>query len=80
VEVSVVDGFETIAAERHEEKTEGEQGKPGYRSEFRYGSFCRVISLPEGTKEDDLKATYADGILEVRAPVSNKPVTPNKIR
>jgi HSP20 family protein len=29
----------------------------------------RDIPLPDGVKEDDIKATYNDGILEVRVPL-----------
>jgi HSP20 family molecular chaperone IbpA len=50
----------TIKAERREEK------KDGHRSEFRYGSFTRSISLPRGVDEDDVTAKYTSGILEVR--------------
>ncbi|MDE3139141.1 MAG: Hsp20/alpha crystallin family protein, partial [Acidobacteriota bacterium] len=40
----------------------------GYRSEFRYGEFEREVSLPDGGESKDVKATYKDGILEVRIP------------
>jgi HSP20 family protein len=53
---------------RHEEKTE-HKGKEGYRSEFRYGTFSRTVSLPGPVSQDDIRATYDDGILEVRIPV-----------
>ncbi len=66
VDVSVSDGMLHIRAER-EEKSE-HKSKAGYRSEFRYGSFTRSISLPAGAREEDITATYKDGVLEVRAP------------
>ncbi len=58
-EVKVLDGVLTIHAERQEE-TEGKR-----RSEFRYGSFTRQISLPQGAEEKDITAKYEKGILEV---------------
>lgn len=70
VDVSVSDGMLHIRAER-EEKSE-HKSKNGYRSEFRYGSFSRSVALPAGAKEEDITATYKDGVLEVRAPA---PVT-----
>ena len=70
VDVSVSEGMLHIRAER-EEKTE-HKSKDGYRSEFRYGSFSRSVALPPGAKEEDITATYKDGVLEVRAPA---PVT-----
>jgi HSP20 family protein len=66
VDVSVSEGMLHIKAER-QEKTE-HKDKTGYRSEFRYGSFSRSVSLPPGTLEEDITATYKDGVLEVRAP------------
>jgi HSP20 family protein len=60
VEITVDNGVLTIKAERREEK------KEGGRSEFRYGSFTRSVTLPTGADEDDVTATYGDGILEVR--------------
>jgi HSP20 family protein len=60
VELTVDNGVLTIKAERREEK------KEDGRSEFRYGSFTRSVTLPTGAEEDDVTATYGDGILEVR--------------
>ena len=59
VEVMVGAGYLTIRAERHD-KTEGK-----HRSEFRYGSLTRSLALPANADEDDIKATYHDGILTV---------------
>jgi HSP20 family protein len=66
VDVSVAEGMLHIKAER-EEKSE-QKSKTGYRSEFRYGSFTRTIALPPGAREEDVTASYRDGVLEVRAP------------
>ncbi|MDQ0756488.1 Hsp20/alpha crystallin family protein [Arthrobacter sp. B3I4] len=66
VDVSVSGGMLHIRAER-EEKSE-HKSKDGYRSEFRYGSFTRSVALPPGAKEEDITASYKDGVLEVRAP------------
>jgi len=53
---------------RHEEKSE-HKDKEGYRSEFRYGTFSRSVSLPGPVSESDIRATYDDGVLEVRIPL-----------
>ena len=69
VEITVADRMLTLRAERRSEtKTED---KKGYRSEFHYGSFSRSVRLPAGAGEDDVKASYNDGILEVRIPVDD---------
>jgi HSP20 family molecular chaperone IbpA len=63
VEITVGDGVLTVKAERREEK------KGGGRSEFRYGSFTRSVTLPTGADEENVAASYRDGILEVRTPI-----------
>ena len=67
VEITVSDGMLHIHAERHQEdKTEDKH----YRHrELRYGSFTRDLPLPEGVSEGDVKASYKDGILEIRVPL-----------
>jgi HSP20 family protein len=67
VEITVSDGMLRLSAERRSETTT--EDKKGYRSEFRYGSFSRSVRLPAGAGEDDVTATYDDGILEVRIPI-----------
>jgi HSP20 family protein len=77
VEITMLDRSLRITAERREEKKEEEGG--GYRSEFRYGRFSRVVPLPAGATEDDVSASYADGILEVRVPVVKEVAEGRKI-
>jgi HSP20 family protein len=67
VELTVDNGMLTLHAERHEEKEQRAHRRR--RSEFRYGSFSRSIPLPAGATEDDVKAVYKNGILEVRIPL-----------
>lgn len=66
VEVRVRDHAVEIRGERREETSSEEKGVR--RSEFRYGSFSRVVPLPEGAKESDVHASYKDGILEIDVP------------
>ncbi len=72
VEVTVRDHRLVLRAERREDTTTEEQGVK--RSEFRYGSFSRVVPLPPEAKDDDVTATYKDGVLEVRVPVVSEAV------
>src|SRR5262249_17916578 len=67
VEIHVRDHVLSIAAERREALEEREKNR--YRSEFRYGRFERHVPLPPGATSDDVRATYKDGILEVRVPL-----------
>jgi HSP20 family protein len=72
VKVEVTDGQLIIAGDR---KRESEEEKDNFhRCEREYGSFYRSIPLPEGTKLEDVKATFADGVLEVSAPLPARPV------
>ncbi|WP_028267027.1 Hsp20/alpha crystallin family protein [Arthrobacter sp. MA-N2] len=70
VEITLGEGFLEIRAERQEKKEEKDKGS--YRSEFRYGSFVRRIPLPDSVQQDDISASYKDGVLEVRAPIPEK--------
>jgi HSP20 family protein len=67
VEITVTDHTLHLRAERRFESRSEEA--TGYHSEFRYGSFERIEQLPAGATVDDVTATYADGILELRIPV-----------
>jgi HSP20 family protein len=66
VEITVSDHMLHIRAERRSKEEKEE--KSYRRHELRYGSFTRTIPLPEGTSESAVKASYKDGILEVRVP------------
>ena len=78
VELSVSDDTLHIRAER--QLTSERKDKDSYRSEFRYGSFVRHIPLPAGGDADDVKATYKDGVLEVRVPVAEEKKSATKSR
>jgi HSP20 family protein len=69
VDISVSDHVLEIRAERRQETHVDE--KDGYRTEFRYGSFLRSFRLPKGATEDDIEATYKDGILQVKIPLDD---------
>jgi HSP20 family protein len=70
VKVEVTDGHLAISGER---KSETEESKDNvYRCERSYGSFYRAVPLPEGAKLEDVKATFAAGVLEVSVPLPAK--------
>jgi HSP20 family protein len=66
VSVDISDNAVTVQGERKGESQEEREGL--YRSERTYGSFCRVIPLPEGAITEEAKATFRDGVLEVTMP------------
>jgi HSP20 family protein len=66
VKVDVTEGAVTIQGDRQQEHKEEREGV--YRSERSYGSFCRVIPVPEGAITDQAKANFKDGVLEITMP------------
>lgn len=71
--VTVEDGYLVIHGERREEQHDQ------HRSEVRHGSFSRRIALPRGCTGEDVKATYAQGVLTVSLPVDGETPEPLKI-
>jgi HSP20 family protein len=67
VKVEVTDGYLAISGERKNESEKKEDNV--YRRERSYGSFYRAVPLPDGVKLEDVKATFADGVLEVSVPL-----------
>jgi HSP20 family protein len=75
ISVEFDDGALTISGER---ERAGEVRNDGfYRFERRFGSFSRTVGLPQGATEDDVKADYRDGVLEIKVA---KPETPKPRR
>ena len=64
VKVSVYNGVLTIRGERKQEKEEN--GKKFHRVERKYGSFTRSFTLPDNVDENDIKAAFKDGILNLQ--------------
>lgn len=60
----------TIRGERREEQ------KDKNHREFHYGAFSRSIRLPQEVQADQVKASYKDGVLEVRVPTSPSQAQP----
>lgn len=64
IDVSVKDGVLSLHAETTKEEEKQERGY--YRRERQYGAFTRRVALPVDVDEASAKATYKDGVLEVR--------------
>lgn len=71
IELTVDGGLLRLRGERRAEQHDE------HRTEIRYGAFERVLSLPTGTKPEDVKADYANGVLTVSVPAaaSAQPLT-----
>lgn len=71
VTVEVADGYLVLSGERTREKEEKKDNV--FRTERDYGRFYRAVPLPEGVKPEDVRATFADGVLEVNVPLPARP-------
>jgi HSP20 family protein len=66
VKIELEDRVLTISGERKAEHEEHNQGY--YRVERSSGSFTRTLTLPEGVDPEAVKASFDNGVLEVRIP------------
>ena len=67
IDIEVEDGILTISGERHQSSEDKKEGY--YRSERSYGSFARSVALPDGVDENQIRAKFDNGVLEVTVPV-----------
>ena len=67
VNIDVEDGVLTISGERRQSSEDRQENY--YRSERSYGSFVRSIPLPEGVDEEEVRAQFDNGVLEVTIPI-----------
>jgi HSP20 family protein len=75
ISIEFEDNSLTVSGER--ERTKEISDERLYRFERRFGSFSRTIGLPQNVREDQIKADYKDGVLEVQVA---KPETPKPRR
>ncbi|MCK9274708.1 MAG: Hsp20/alpha crystallin family protein [Syntrophales bacterium] len=66
ISVSLTKDALILKGEKKEEKEE--KGKDYWHSERRYGSFHRVIPMPEIIDTEKVEATFKKGVLQIRIP------------
>jgi HSP20 family protein len=71
ITVEVEQGALTVSANRQREVKSG--GERFQRFERRHGVFSRTVGLPQGASEDSIEASYANGVLEIRAAKPQQP-------
>lgn len=67
--IEIDEGIMSISSSTSEETTSEEENFT--RREYNYSSFERRFTLPENVKEDEVNATYVDGILRIEIPKLN---------
>lgn len=71
IDISLTDNILTIKGERKDLKEEGDS-VTYYKKEISYGAFQRQISLANTVDSENIKASYIDGVLEVKVPKTEK--------
>jgi HSP20 family protein len=66
VNVELQDNVLTISGRRESEQDDRRHGY--YRVERATGTFSRALTLPSGIDPDNIKASFDNGVLEVRVP------------
>ena len=64
----VRDNMLIVEGEKKNETEDKDEKKGYYRMERSYGSFRRVLSLPEDVETDKITATHKDGVLSIEIP------------
>jgi HSP20 family protein len=77
ITVNVVGDMLTIRASREEEH---ETKKRDFlHREFRYGAIERLMTLPQGVKAEDIKASFSNGLLQLTIPMPEE-TTPKEVK
>lgn len=77
VSIDVHDNVLTILGQRN---TSSERNEDGYViRERRHGKFTRALSLPQGVKSENIKASMVNGVLTISFPKSTPESEPKKI-
>lgn len=66
IKVELEDNTMIVRGEKNQKKEE--KNKNYYCVERSYGSFQRVLSLPEDAAKDDIQASFKNGILTIKMP------------
>jgi HSP20 family protein len=70
IDISLSDGLLTIKGEKKQEREEKEENY--HLVERSYGSFTRLIRLPNEVQSDKINASYKNGVLKVVLPKSEE--------
>jgi HSP20 family protein len=71
ISIEFEDGALTVSAQR--ERTEEVSDDKLYRFERRFGTYSRTFGLPQGATEEQVKADYHDGVLEIHVTKPEQP-------
>jgi HSP20 family protein len=75
VKVTMDHGVLTIRGEKKQEQEES--GEKYHRVESSYGSFIRSFTLPDNIDENNIQASYRDGMLDLHIPKTTESTPKN---
>lgn len=70
VKVTIQNGMLSIQGERKQQREE--KGRKFHRVECCYGSFVRSFRVPDDTDEDEVRAEFKDGMINITLPKSER--------
>lgn len=73
IDVAIDRGTLTVSGRRVESEQDVD------RSEFSYGEFMRIVTLPRGVDEESVKASYRGGILDIRMDINAARADPTHV-
>ncbi|KAF8152911.1 small heat shock protein [Crassisporium funariophilum] len=77
VQIDVQNGRLSVSAET---KQSTEHNEHGYAvRERHYGKFSRTLQLPQGVRDDEIKASMENGVLTISFPKTTPDLAPKKI-
>ena len=76
ISITLEDGILSIEAETSQEEKEEKEKREGkvIRQERRYGKYRRSFNLGGGVHEEDISASFDDGVLKLSAPKAKEEV------
>ena len=72
VEVGLEDNVLTVSGEKKEERREEDRDNRWHLSERRYGRFSRSFMLPREVEQEQVRASFENGVLTVTVPKSER--------
>ena len=77
IHITLDNGVLSLEAEVKDESSEEKDGKV-IRQERRYGKFMRSFNVGSGVKEEDIEASFEDGVLKLSAPKVQSEEAPSR--
>ncbi len=72
IKITLEDKVIRISGEKRTEKESGDKESKNHRMERFFGSFSRSFVLPESVAEEQIEASYKDGVLTLDIPKARK--------